>query len=96
MSGWANSTRRQRLPADWETRRAKVKHRARGMCQAKQHVPECDGYGNECDHIISGDDHSLANLQWLSTPCHKAKTEAENAARVTSRRLPREAHPSGL
>lgn len=38
------------------------------------HVEECDGVGAECDHVVEGDDHSLGNLQWLSTPCHKAKT----------------------
>ncbi len=96
MSGWQGSTRRARLPRDWATRRAKVKRRAKGKCEAEAHVPECDGYGSECDHIDRGDDHRLSNLQWLSGPCHQAKTLRENQARTDSRRLPREAHPSGL
>ena len=50
------------------------------MCQATVHVPECDGYGSQCDHIDRGDDHSLTNLQWLSQPCHTAKTQQEALA----------------
>ena len=76
-TNWNSSNRGSRLPDDWPERRAKVRGRAHGLCQAKQHVPECDGIGTDCDHIIAGDDHSLDNLQWLSHPCHKAKTERE-------------------
>jgi 5-methylcytosine-specific restriction protein A len=64
------------------------------MCEAKVHEPECSGEGAECDHIERGDDHSPSNLQWLSVPCHKAKTLAENRQRLTSTKLPRERHPS--
>jgi hypothetical protein len=77
---WANSTRSARLPKDWHKRRQQAKRRAKGMCQAKVHEPDCDGIGTECDHVQRGDDHSLTNLQWLSTPCHMAKTKAEAAA----------------
>lgn len=94
--GWVGSTRRSRLPKDWPVRVAAVKARAHGMCEAEQHDPECDGTGRECDHVIQGDDHSLNNLQWLSTPCHKAKTRAENAARRAALKLPRETHPSRM
>lgn len=47
------------------------------MCQAVSHAPGCDGIGTDCDHIKAGDDHRISNLQWLSGPCHKAKTAAE-------------------
>lgn len=92
LMAWDNSTRKARLPYDWAKRRAKVKARARGRCEAKHHVPECNGVGNDCDHVVQGDDHSLTNLQWLSRPCHEAKTRVDNgiARRLT---LPPETHP---
>lgn len=74
---WETSDRRSRLPKDWAQRVAQVRDRAKNQCEAQQHAPDCDGIGRECDHIKAGDDHSLANLQWLSTPCHKAKTQRE-------------------
>ena len=89
---WESSNRRARLPRDWAKRRELVKQRANGKCEAKQHEPECDGYGTDCDHIRQGDDHSLANLQWLSGPCHKAKTIADRP----TRRRPPEQHPGRL
>lgn len=68
------------------------------MCEAKAHVPECDGKGSQCDHVVAGDDHRLTNLQWLSEPCHKAKTASESLAGYRAKRaalkLPAEAHPS--
>lgn len=92
---WSSSDRRSRLPHDWPKLRAQVKRRARGRCEAAVHVAECDRIGTDCDHITQGDDHSLANLQWLSRPCHDAKTRADNgiARRLT---LPSEQHPGAL
>lgn len=89
---WNSSDRRGRLPTNWPELRAKVRERAHGLCQAKHHVPECDGIGTDCDHIIAGDNHGLDNLQWLSHPCHKAKTEKENAER-NARRARMRKHP---
>ena len=98
MAGWAGSTRRSRLPPDWGKRRVKVKARAKGRCQATRHVPECDGIGAECDHVVPGDDHSLPNLQWLSASCHWAKTLAEakqaSGDHRAALKLPREPHPN--
>lgn len=97
---WETSTRRQRLPQDWPAIRVQVRDRARGMCEAGVHDPECDGIGAEADHIRQGDDHSLANLQWLSTPCHRAKTAREaaarNRARAAARLRPTERHPGAM
>ena len=92
---WTTSTRSKRLPKDWAKRRTQARDRAHGQCQATHHHPRCPGTGTECDHIIPGDDHSLANLQWLSKECHQAKTAREAAARSRARtRLrPAEKHP---
>jgi len=98
---WATSTRAQRLPPNWPTIRDQVRDRAAGRCQAHpHHAPGCDGWGAEADHITPGDDHSLTNLQWLSTPCHQAKTAQEaaarNRARAAMRRRPEEPHPGAI
>jgi len=94
---WETSTRAKRLPKNWPQLKAATKKRARGKCEAATHVPECTGIGAECDHRDRGDDHSLANLQWLSTPCHKAKSSQENAEanrrRAGMRLRPQERHP---
>ena len=94
---WDTSTRRARLPADWPTRVREAKRLAGGVCQARTHELSCRGQGAECDHITPGDDHRQANLQWLSTPCHLAKTLTEaaqaRARRAVARTLPLEPHP---
>lgn len=77
MPWQGTSNRRAELPPDWPVRRSIVAARAHGMCEARTHDPRCDGTGRECDHIDGRDNHSLDNLQWLSTPCHKAKTVAD-------------------
>lgn len=88
---WQGSTRAQRLPNDWPARRARVKARAHGRCQALG----CTAPGTECDHINPGDDHSLANLQWLCHTHHAAKTKTEAAAGYAahSPRRPTPRHP---
>lgn len=97
---WSSSRRRDRLPTDWPARVARVKARAKGKCQAREHVRGCSGIGTDCDHIRRGDDHSLDNLQWLSGPCHVAKTAAENIADreawAAMRVRPAEGHPGAI
>lgn len=97
---WSTSDRKQRLPHDWPKRRAAVKARAKGKCEATTHAPKCRGWGSDADHIIPGDDHSMDNLQWLSGACHWAKTNRETAARnrerKTARYKPSEQHPGRL
>ena len=94
---WSTSDRRARLPDNWGQLCRQVKARARGMCEAEQHDPRCDGLGTDNDHIIPGDDHRLENMQWLSGPCHRAKTARESAARnqqsAALKRRPSEPHP---
>lgn len=80
------STRRSRLPTNWPALRSAVKARANGNCEATQHHPRCNGTGTQCDHIHPGDDHSMSNLQWLSTECHQVKTNREHRDRNRSQR----------
>jgi 5-methylcytosine-specific restriction enzyme A len=96
MTAWAGSTRRSRLPADWNQRRDAVKRRAAGYCEGislegetRWHVPTCDGIGTECDHDKRGDNHALWNLRWLSHDCHEYKTKAERPTRTR----PQPRHP---
>lgn len=94
---WSTSDRKERLPDDWAKIRAAVKARAKGRCQANPHAPGCGGWGRDADHIKPGDDHSMSNLQWLSGPCHRAKTNRESADRNRERKAaryrPTEQHP---
>ena len=97
---WSTSTRAQRLPKGWAALRRTILARDHHTCQAPIHAPDCDGRATEVDHIIPGDDHRPENLQALSTPCHLAKTRAEDAARrqayrAASRR-PTEPHPGRI
>lgn len=78
---WAGSTRRTRLPANWDQLRRATEARANGRCEALVHDPRCSGLGSDCDHIIQGDNHSPHNLQWLNVYCHRAKTARENRHR---------------
>lgn len=94
---WSTSDRRARLPADWPHLRQATKARARGICEWVDQDGRCTEQGTDCDHVVQGDDHSLANLQWLCGPHHDEKTRNENAARnrqtAALRRKPTEPHP---
>lgn len=92
---WSSSARRDDLPPEWERIRAKVKARARGRCEATHHAPGCRRIGTDADHIGDRNDHSLANLQWLSRPCHDVKTRADLGLAVPVRR-PAEPHPGAM
>ena len=73
---WAGSTRKQRLPPDWATRRLIVLKRDNGVCHL------CGGDGADTvDHVTQGDNHSLTNLAPVHdrTPphCHRFKSSTE-------------------
>lgn len=90
MNGWANSTRRARLPKDWTKRRARILKRD-PLCRIAG--PTCTSRSTEVDHVIPSDDHSDSNLQGLCAPCHQAKTLAERPRPASRRRTP-ETHPA--
>lgn len=94
---WSTSNRRERLPADWHSRRARVLRRDSYRCQALDSLgAKCGEPATDVDHINPGDDHSYANLQALCRWHHARKSSAEGAAarrpRPTQRREP-ERHP---
>jgi hypothetical protein len=94
VTRWANSNRRAELPSNWDQLRRFVERRAGGLCQAVEHVLGCDGIGTDCDHIGDRDDHSPDNLQWLSVPCHRAKTREQSARYFARARRQPERHPT--
>lgn len=75
---WHTSSRRDRLPGDWASRRARVLARDRYVCQVADESV-CFGVATQVDHIVPGDDHRLANLQAICGPCHQKKTLEERA-----------------
>lgn len=102
-SGWAGSTRRRTLPADWTWRRREVAQRAGGRCEwpgwepgrtARLAGDRCDALGNDCDHIGDPLNHNFDNLQWLCHTHHHKKTltDQRTRRRPTERRPP-ERHP---
>lgn len=73
---WVGSTRKERLPSDWNTRRGIVLKRDRGICYLCG-KPNAD----TVDHIIAGDNHALDNLapvhDRVAPHCHRYKTSAD-------------------
>jgi 5-methylcytosine-specific restriction protein A len=81
---FAGSTRRRRLPPDWNIRRAQVLRRDRGICYL------CGKPGADTvDHIEPNDDHSLTNLgavhDRVAPHCHRYKTSGEGHSARGSR-----------
>lgn len=98
MTGWTDSNRRQRLPANWNALRDTVTKRAGGRCEAiKSSGRRCPNPGTDCDHIVAGDDHDPANLQLLCLWHHRAKSAAEGHAAAKANRdkltRPQQKHP---
>lgn len=107
MGRWDTSTRRSRLPKDWDERRRKVLKRdgyrctwediiengSRIRCKATEEL--------EVDHRIPNDDHSLENLRTLCHVHHAIKTSreghaalAKNRAEIKKRFRREEKHPA--
>lgn len=91
---WRGSQRVNRLPPGWYRRIRPLVFQAYGdICHL------CGRPGaNIVDHVIAGDDHSLANLRPAhDDPCHRRKSAQEGvqarAVRRESSKMPTEAHP---
>ena len=99
--GWETSNRKERLPADWQTRRVRVLRRDSYRCQARDSIGVlCGAPANQVDHIVPGDDHSYENLQSLCRWHHDRKSSAEGHAAQRRPRARRsrdpEPHPGDL
>lgn len=93
--GWIDSSRRDRLPADWPQIRLRILVRDGYRCRLS-FDDICIRTATEADHIKAGDDHREQNLQAACTPCHRRKSSSEgNAARLRLNR-PAEKHPGLL
>jgi hypothetical protein len=97
MRPWQGSTRLARLPKDWQRRRQAVIRRDGGRCR------RCGAPAREVDHVVPGDDHTLANLQLLCGRCHLTKSAREGSTaaaaartRHPSYRRPPEPHPGTI
>lgn len=101
MSGWNDSDRKARLPANWTDIVRFVKGRAANRCEWRlKSGKRCPRRGADVDHRRPGDDHSLSNLQLLCTTHHGKKTaweayQAKTAKKASRFRAP-EAHPGAV
>lgn len=106
MSGWAGSTRRARLPANWVSLRRQRLQMDDYRCQWPV-APGviCGVLASDVDHREAmTDDHSLEALQSLCGPHHDAKSGSEGgrASGAQAKRKaalkyrPREQHPGYL
>lgn len=98
---WQGSTRRERLPANWEELKAEgLRRNRRQIC----HWCGLPG-GTDFDHKNAGDDHSQDNLDWIHSRkdveegrsrrnCHGEKSGAEGAAARPRLNRPEEIHPA--
>lgn len=81
MPGWRKTPGdRQRdqdtYTAEYRRNRTVAMRRDKWQCQIR--TPGiCAGAARECDHIVPGGGHALANLRAACTPCHRAKTAGE-------------------
>jgi 5-methylcytosine-specific restriction protein A len=96
VSGWQGSNRRQRLPADWNQRRAATLRRdpicrCPGCARCTTHG--CSRPSTDADHRIAGDNHD--DLIGKCSECHRLKSSREGHA-ARSRfpvKRPPERHP---
>lgn len=95
---WATSNRKARLPSNWPALRAAVLERCGGRCEVlKKDGSRCRDKATEVDHVLAGDDHTLANLRGICQWHHARKSAREgvDARRALNAMLYRkpETHP---
>ncbi|MFB7115755.1 HNH endonuclease [Streptomyces sp. NPDC056291] len=96
---WQGSTRRARLPSDWARIRRRVLRRDSSACTNEfSDGRVCGEPANQVDHIVPGDDHSMANLRALCAWCHAHKSATEGGTAAAQKRVrterPKQTHPA--
>lgn len=86
MPKWQGSTRRDRLPPDWDKIRRKAGNRDGWRCQVFKDGKRCFAPAVEIDHKEAGDNHELSNLQAICEDCHSSKSGKEGAAAMHKKR----------
>lgn len=92
---WEGSTRRRRLPADWDSVKKPEAHRLNPehIC----HICGAPG-GDYLDHKQRGDDHRQENLDWahdaVAPHCHRFKSSAEGHEARERLKRPPDPHPA--
>jgi 5-methylcytosine-specific restriction protein A len=85
---WEGSTRKQRLPSDWDGPiRRRILRRDNYECQVR--LPNgrlCLETAIAVDHIIPGDDHRDENLRAICDPCHATKSGSEGGTSTSRKR----------
>lgn len=80
MPQWKGSNRKSRLPVDWARLRKVVLERSDYHCEWIEDGQPCYSRATDVDHIVSGDLHTLDNLQSLCGPHHRRKSSQEGRA----------------
>lgn len=97
---WKGSTRKGRLPADWDRLRKAVLAACNHRCQWIEDGFRCPFPATDVDHIEAGDLHLIENLQGLCGKHHLIKTGREARARQlrfkSLARLPEEKQPGAI
>lgn len=106
MSGWTGSTRRQRLPANWQALRRQILERDGWQCtEILPSGARCPAAATDVDHDRAmTDDHSPERLSSKCRRHHAIKSAAEGGrasgarakARAAARYRPAERHPGLL
>lgn len=89
MANWAGSTRKSRLPDDWEKIRRVVLKRDGYRCKWIRTDTEtrCNEHATHVDHIVQGaDDDRPEALQSLCEWHHQQKSSAEGGLAASARR----------
>lgn len=86
---WAGtSDRKARLPSNWSSLRRAVMDRCGGRCEVlKKDGSRCRDNATDVDHVVAGDNNSMANLRGICAWHHARKSSQEG---VTARRERRE------
>jgi 5-methylcytosine-specific restriction endonuclease McrA len=98
---WANSDRRDRLPADWAQLRRACLERDGYRCQWRMPGGICGQRANQADHVDPKGPDELGNLQSLCPVHHSIKSSREGGRAMgeirrriaAARRRPADPHP---